>query len=220
MKKNVLLIIGVLVLFAGCASAPKQNVTHVENAIKNEIIVFRFGDDLYFAVQNGIKNYAFKVNTEDVSFADKGNTMIILLDKNDVYEVSLARLKDVPGLSKNDSDKVKLQKYYEWEKEFQETNAGVTFLQENFRSFEDSGTQYIAWDYKINSNLYLNDETKIVETKGYTFVSGDYFVTIMECIDGGSNVKAKNEEYKTLYKRITIFDSEINENTVNQVLGK
>ncbi|MBP5358166.1 MAG: hypothetical protein J6Y69_03145, partial [Treponema sp.] len=77
MKKNVLFIIGVLVLFAGCVSAPKQNVTQVENAIKNEIIVFRFGDDLYFAVQNGIKNYAFKVNTEDVSFADKGNTMII-----------------------------------------------------------------------------------------------------------------------------------------------
>ncbi len=218
MKKNVLLIIGVLVLFAGCVSAPKQNVTHVEKAVTNEVFGFKFGDDLYLAVQNGIKNYAFKVNTEDISIGDMGNTMVFVLDKKDVYEVSLARLKDVPGISKNDSNKEKLMKYYEWEKEYQVTNAGVSFLQEHFQSFEDAGTQYIAWDYKTNSKY--EDGTKIVETKGFTFVSGDYFVTIMECIDDGSNVKAKNEEYKTLYKRITIFDSEINEDTVNKVLGQ
>lgn len=243
MKKRFALLFLVVfsVLIFGCESSkvenPKsenvveQNVNQnekqkvEENSEQNDeqqsepnIFLFEFGDEKYIGVEGMPKTFAFRADTTQLSHGFIRNSVIFILNNTDTYQVNFTSIKSVEGLSNSDSKHEMLEKYYTWEKDFQENNGIAIFQADKKISVEYKESEYLGWTYILNKEKI--EPNNFITTRGWTVLSGDYFVTIMESIAEEQNKEIKNAEYNELYKRLFIFDDDtINGDSVNKVVN-
>lgn len=219
-------LLGVFMLLAfGCASSKVETSEKVNAAEENiekvsepSIFIFEFDGSLYVGVEGLPKTFAFKTDTNQLSNAFVRNSAIIILNNTDTYQFNFTAISSVDGITNKDSKHEMLEKYYNWEKDFQE-NSGVAIFQEDKKcSTEYKESEYLGWTYILNKEKI--EPNNFVTTRGWTFLYGDYFVTIMESIAENQDKNVKNAEYDELYKKFFVFDSEIIDGeAVNRVVN-